>query len=111
MLKDIIAKNNSAAKVTGRMVLGKTATDLLMERVVKRLPLFSRMFKSAQIKNNELARFGAANAALALQLQFAPDNEKLATVTESMVEQSMTELVLESSAMKSVAKELENLIK
>lgn len=110
MLDKLVLKNKNAVKTTGRLALGRTAMDLLMERVVRRLPLFSRMFQGKNIKHNELARLGVAEAALVMQLQFAPDNDKLATVTEAMVEHAMADVVLESTVMKSISKELENLI-
>jgi hypothetical protein len=110
MLEKLIAKNKNAVSATGRLVLGKTAMDVLMERAVKRLPFMSRMFQGNKIKNNELARLGVAEAALALQMQFAPDNEKLEKVATAMVDSALSEVVLESAVLKSLGKELEKLV-
>ena len=63
-----------------------------------------------KIKNNELARLGVAEAALALQMQFAPDNEKLEKVATAMVDSALSEVVLESAVLKSLGKELEKLV-
>lgn len=110
MLQNLMLKNKNAAKHTGRIAVGKTATDLLMDKVVKRLPFFARFFKGKKVKNNELARLAVAEAALAAQMQFAPDNEKLATVAEAMVEEAMASVVIDSKIFKDIQKELENLV-
>lgn len=110
MLDKIVDRNKKAASGAGRLVTGKTATDLVMSRLVSRLPWMSRIFKGNSVKNNELARLGVAEAALALQIQFAPDNKNLATVAEAMVEHTMAEAVVNSKLYTNLAEELEKLV-
>lgn len=110
MLDKLLNKNKAAATATGRLALGRTAMDLIMEKAVRRLPFMSRVFQGKNIRNNELARLGVAEATLALQMQFAPDNDKLSAVAESMVESAMADVVLDSNALKSISKELEKLV-
>lgn len=109
LITNLVNKNKSATNTTGRLIKGKLATDLVMGHVVKRLPFLARMFNSSKVKNNELARLGVAETAMLLQLQFAPDNEKLADVTSAMVEHTMADVALDSEIMKTISKELEKL--
>lgn len=111
MLNRLISKNQNSVKTTGRLILGRTAMDLVMDNAVKRLPFFARLFQGNRVKHNELARLGVAEAALAAQLHFAPDNEKLATVAEAMVEHAMADVVLDSAVVKSITDQLEKLVK
>ena len=110
MLDKLTKVNKDAAVHATRLVTGKTATDLVMSKLVKRLPFFSRMFQSGRIKDNEIARFGVAQATLALQQQFAPDNEKLSYAAEAMVEHAMADVVLSSKVFNDISAELEKLI-
>jgi len=110
MLEQFKDKNIEAGKSAAALVTGRTATNIVMDKLVARLPFLTRLFKGNEVKNNELARLAAAQSALALQLQFAPDNEKLGLVTDAMVKSTMADVALNSKVLKDVASTLENLV-
>lgn len=110
MLDKLKDKNIEAGKAAAVLVTGRTATNIVMDKLVSRMPFLTRLFKGNEVKNNELARLAAAQTALALQLQFAPDNEKLGQVTEAMVKSTMAETALNSKVLKDLGDKLESLI-
>ena len=110
MFEQFKDKNIEAGKSAAVLVTGRTATNVVMDKLISRLPFLTRLFKGNEVKNNELARLAAAQAVLALQLQFAPDNEKLGLVSDAMIKSTMADVALNSKALKDVAKTLENLI-
>lgn len=58
--------NVNAAAATTRMVTGTTATNLLMEKFIKRMPFLSRVFKGESIRKDSLARLAVSQVALGM---------------------------------------------
>lgn len=110
MFDKLVEKNKEASTMARDLVIGKTANDLLINKLVARLPFFHRLLKGRKVQEDPLVRLGVANAALGLQMYMAPDNAKLETAAKAMVGEAQANLVIESEVFQKLTKELEALV-
>jgi hypothetical protein len=105
-LKD---QNIEAAKLAGKLTVGKTANGILADALLARLPWYSRLFAGTALKDTSIAKLATANLAVVLAEHFGKGNENLAFVTEAMLQDAMVEVIRDGDAVKSILAQLSSL--
>ena len=110
-LTSLTGKNKEAMEVTGKLVVGKTANSFFLSKLLGKFPWYVKLFsKKKDATSNPLAKFAAAQTALALTTHFASDNKKLNYIAEAMVTEAMVDMTVNSNMLENIMRELEDLI-
>jgi hypothetical protein len=109
-LDRMLSQNQDAVKMAGKLSVGKAANQILTSKLAGTFPWYAKLFgKHRETVNNPFVRVGTAEAVLAAVEKFYPENEKLKYVAEAMLQEAMSDVALNSNALKSVLNELEAL--
>jgi len=109
-LDRVLNQNHDAVKLAGKLSVGKTANQILTNKLAGTFPWYAKLFgKHREAMSNPFMRVGTAEAVLAAVEHFYPDNQKLKYVAEAMLQEAMVDVATNSNALKSVISELEAL--
>jgi hypothetical protein len=110
-MNTLIDKNKAAAEITAKIGVGKTANKFFLSKLLGKFPWYVKLFsRKKEAENNPVAKFATAQTAMALVTHFAPDNQKLNYVAESMVTEAMVDLTINSEIVEKMLGELESLV-
>jgi len=111
-MNKLAKKNKNAVSIAARLTTGKTANTFMLSKLLGSFPWYTKLFsKKHDIKNNPVAKIVAAETAMALVTHFAPDNAKLNYIAESMVEDAIVDVTVNSEMLEKILAELDTLIK
>lgn len=103
-----IDANKSAAKLSAKLSVGRTANQVLTSRLASMFPWYAKLFgKHKEMANNPFLRLGTSQAIYAAVQHFSPENEKLQFVAEAMLDEAMVDATYNSEQLKAIIAELE----
>lgn len=110
-INTLVNKNKNAVAIAAKLATGKTANSFFLNKLVTKLPWYAKLFgKKKEIESNPLAKLITAQTAMALATHFAPDSKKLNYIAESMVEESIVDISVNSVMLENLIKELEDVV-
>lgn len=110
-INKLVDKNKDAVAIAAKLTTGKTANSFFLNKLVGKFPWYAKVFsKKNDLATNPVAKMVAAQTAMTLVTHFAADNKKLNYVAEGMVQEALCDITVNSSALESIIKELENLV-
>lgn len=110
-MNNLVNKNKTAVAIAAKLATGKTANSFFMNKLVNKLPWYAKLFgKKKEVETNPLAKLITAQTAMALATHFASDNRKLNYIAESMVEEAMVDIAVNSTVLDNLIQELEKTI-
>ena len=101
--------NVDAATLTAKLAAGRAANTIVNEALANALPWYKKLLGGKSALSTPLAKLAAAEAVLALA-HTSQAHKHLTYVGEAMVQDAMSQLLLESNQFKSVIKQLESLV-
>ncbi len=109
MFEKLKNQNVEAAKLAGKLTLGKAANELVANALVARLPWYQRLFSSALLRDSSVSKLVTANLAVVLATHFGKQSKELELVTDAMLQDAMVELVRDSDAVTGILNQLTGL--
>jgi hypothetical protein len=102
----LVEKNKEAAQIAGKLAVGKTANNFLLEKLLGTMPWYTRLFGKSQFRDNPIAKLATAQLAVALSLHFAKGNDKVAYVADAMLQDAAVDLLTNSKILEDVVAQL-----
>lgn len=108
----VLNKNKESARIATKLMAGKTANTFLLSKLLGNFPWYAKLWgKRNKVEENPLAKLIAAETAMTLVTHFAPENDKLNYIAESMVDEALVDITYNSAMLENFILELDKAVK
>ena len=111
-MNKMLDTNKEAAHIAAKLTAGKVSNNFVLGKLMGSFPWYTKLFaKKKDFSENPVAKLVTAQTAAAAIAHFAPDNAKLAYISEAMVQDALLDVTYNSELLENMVAELENIVK